>query len=239
MSAIARRLSARRLHSDASGFTLIELLTAMALGMILLLAALLLLDHSTTMAKRISDRQDAVQRGRQAMELIVRDLRSQVCLGDETEPITVAENNKVTFYADLSDGTTDVQQRTIRYDTATKALFEDIHVGTGTYPDLVYPAAPTQSRLLLANVEPIMDGAVARPVLRYYAFREGGVAGDLLPLATPLISDDAIRTVMVKVSFLVKPDGVRPNAADAAALESDVYVRLADPSTPSEGPRCI
>jgi prepilin-type N-terminal cleavage/methylation domain-containing protein len=229
----------RRLRSDESGFTLIELLTSMAIGLILLLAALLLLDQSTTTAKRISDRQDAVTRGRQAMEIMVRDLRSQVCLGDETEPITVAEDNKVTFYADLSDGTTDVQRRTIRYEPATKSLYEDIHVGTGVYPDLVYPAAPTETRLLLSNVEPVMDGTVPRPVMRFYAFREGGVAGDLQQLTTPLVADDAIRTVMVKLSFVAMPEGIRPQTADAATLESDVYVRLADPSTPSEGPRCI
>jgi prepilin-type N-terminal cleavage/methylation domain-containing protein len=233
-----RRLS-RRLRSEQSGFTLIELLTAMTIGMALLFAALMLLDHATALTKQITDRQDAVQRGRQAMELMVRDLRSQVCLGDETEPITVARDDRVTFYADLSDGTTDVQQRTIRYDAASKSLFEDIHVGTGTYPDLVYSAVPTRSRLLLAKVEPVMDGAVARPILRFYAFREGGVAGDLQQLPTPLVADDAIRTVMVKIAFVALPEGTRPRSQDAATLESDVYVRLADPSTPSEGPRCI
>jgi prepilin-type N-terminal cleavage/methylation domain-containing protein len=230
---------ARRLRSDESGFTLIELLTSMTIGMILLMAALVLLEHSTALSKQIGDRQDAVQRGRQAMEIVVRDLRSQVCLGDETEPITVAADDRVTFFADLSDGSTDVQQRTIRYDAAGKKLFEDIHVGTGVYPDLVFPATPTQSRLLLTGVEPVVDAGVTRPVLRYYAFRDGGVAGDLQQLVTPLISDDAIRTVMVKVAFVVQPDGVRPRSQDATMLESDVYVRLADPSTPSEGPRCI
>jgi prepilin-type N-terminal cleavage/methylation domain-containing protein len=226
----------RRLRSDESGFTLIELLTSMAIGMILLFAAFMLLDRSTALTKQISDRQDAVQRGRQAMELIVRDLRSQVCLGDETEPITVAQDDRVTFYADLSDGTTDVQQRSIRYDAVTKSIYED---GTGTYPDLVYPVGPTRSRLMLANVEPVMDAGVPRPILRYYAFREGGVPGDLQQLTAPLIPDDAIRTVMVKIAFVVLPDGVRPRNQDATMLESDVYVRLADPSTPSEGPRCI
>jgi prepilin-type N-terminal cleavage/methylation domain-containing protein len=228
-----------RLRRDESGFTLVELLTAMTIGLLLLFASLMLLDHSTALTKQISDRQDAVQRGRQAMELMVRDLRSQVCLGDETEPITVARDDRVTFYADLSDGTTDVQQRTIRYDAPTKSLIEDIHVGTGTYPDLVYPAAPTRSRLLLANVEPVVDAGVPRPILRFYAFRDGGVPGDLEQLATPLIADDAIRTVMVKIAFVALPDGVRPRSQDAAMLESDVYVRLADPSTPTEGPRCI
>lgn len=227
----------RRLRSDESGFTLIELLTAMTLGMLLLFAALMLLDHSTALTKQITDRQDAVQRGRQAMELMVRDLRSQVCLGDETEPITVATNDKVTFYADLSDGSTDVQRRTLRYEGGK--LWEDIHVGTGTYPTLVYPIAPTSTRMLLANVIPIVDAGVPRPIFRFYAFREGGVPGDLEQLNAPLVPNDAIRTVMVKIGFVVKPDGRAPRSQDATTLESDVYVRLADPTTPSEGPRCI
>ena len=44
---------------------------------------------------------------------------------------------------------------------------------------------------------------------------------------------------MVKIAFVALPDGVRPRSQDATMLESDVYVRLADPSTPTEGPRCI
>jgi prepilin-type N-terminal cleavage/methylation domain-containing protein len=229
----------RRLHADESGFTLVELLTAMVVGVILLMAAFLLLDRSTTLSREIADRQDAVQRGRQAMEVMVRDLRSQVCLGDETEPITFADQNQVTFYADLSDGSTDVQQRTIRYDASTKSLLEDIRVGTGTYPALVFPAAPTRTRVLISSVEPIKDTGVTRPILRYYAFREGGVPGDLQQLATPLVPDDAIRTVMVKIGFIALPEGPRPKSVRATTLESDVYVRLADPTTPSEGPRCI
>jgi type II secretory pathway pseudopilin PulG len=232
------RLS-RRLRSDESGFTLIELLTSMTIGMLLLFAAFMLLDHSTALTKQITDRQDAVQRGRQAMELMVRDLRSQVCLGDETEPITVARDDRVTFYADLSDGTTPIRQRSIRYDASSKSIYEDIYIGTGVYPELVYPVNPTSSRLMIANVEPIVDAGVPRPILRYYAFREGGVPGDLQQLTAPLVPDDAIRTVMVKIAFVVMPDGLRPRSQDATMLESDVYVRLADPSTPSEGPRCI
>ena len=38
---------ARRLRRDESGFTLVELLTAMTIGMLLLFASLMLLDHST------------------------------------------------------------------------------------------------------------------------------------------------------------------------------------------------
>lgn len=229
----------RQLRSDESGFTLVELLAAMAIGLMVLMAAFMVLDRATSVTKEIADRQDAVQRGRQAMELIVRDLRSQVCLGDETEPITVADDDRVTFYADLSDGSTPVEQRTIRYDAASKTMVEDVHVGTGTYPDLVFAGTPTTSRVLVEAVEPVTNGAQTVPVLRFYAFDVGGTPGDLLELPTPLVSDDAIRTVLVKVAFVVLPGGERPPDRRATTLESDVYVRLADPSTPTEGPRCI
>jgi prepilin-type N-terminal cleavage/methylation domain-containing protein len=229
---------ARQLRSDESGFTLLELLTAMSIGLVILFAAFLLLDQSTSLSHEVANRQEALQRGRQAMETIVRDLRSQVCLGDETEPITAAENNRVTFYIDLSDGSKNVQQRTIRYDPATKNIYEDVYLGTGVYPDLVF-GAPSETRLLVSGVEPIVDGGAPRPILRYYAFKIGGQPGDLQQLTTPLVPNDAIRTVMVKVGFTVLPDRKAPKNREATTLESDIYVRLADPSRPLEGPRCI
>jgi prepilin-type N-terminal cleavage/methylation domain-containing protein len=227
-----------RLRSDQSGFTLIELLTSMSIGLVVLMAAFLLLDRATSVSQEISNKQDALQRGRLAMETIVRDLRSQVCLGDETEPITTAEPSKVTFYADLSDGSKQVGQRTIRYEGGN--IYEDVYVGTGTYPDLVF-GAPSETRVLVERVQPIVDAGVPRPILRYYAFNPGGQPGDLVELpANPALSaDDAIRTVMVKVGFMVVPERQTPKASEATSLESDIYVRLADPSRPLEGPRCV
>ena len=173
-----------------------------------------------------------------ALPIFVRDLRSQVCLGDEKEPITQADNNRVTFYIDTSDGSQNVHQRTIRYDPATKNIYEDVYVGTGVYPDLVF-GAPSQTRLLVSGVEPILDGGVARPVLRYYAFMPGGMPGDLRQLSAPLSVNDAISTVLVKVGFTVLPGRKVPKNREATSVESDVYVRIADPSRPLEGPQCI
>ncbi len=238
--AVTRRIN--RLRSDESGFTLIELLVSMTIALMVLMAAFVLLDRSTSISAQISNRQDALQRGRLAMEKIVRDLRSQVCLGDENEPITTAEDNKVTFYVDLSDGSEPVGQRTIRYEPGLDGkpgnLYEDVYEGTGEYPLLVFEGTP-ETRLLVSNVRPIMDGGVARPILRYYAFRNGGVPGDLELLPAPLVPNDAIRTVMVKVGFTVEPERKAPKNSEITTLESDVYVRLADPSRPLEGPRCV
>ena len=226
---------------DESGFTLVELLTAMTIGMLLLFASLMLLDHSTALTKQITDRQDAVQRGRQAMELMVRDLRSQVCLGDETEPITVARDDRVTFYADLSDGTTDVQQRTIRYDAATKSLIEDIHVGTGIVSGPRLPrrphALPTAARECRAGRgrgRPAPDSAAST----HFATAVFPGTSSSSPLR--LIPDDAIRTVMVKIALrrasrTAFDRAARTRRCSRAMSTSALPIR----PTPSEGPRCI
>ena len=66
---------------NQAGFALTELVVAMTVGLIVLMAAFLLLDRAHSASNEISDRQDAVQRGRQAMENLTRQIRSQVCLG--------------------------------------------------------------------------------------------------------------------------------------------------------------
>lgn len=227
-----------RIRSDESGYTLIELLTAMAIGMVILMASFLLLDQATSASQELANRHESLQRGRQAMETIVRDIRSQVCLGDEKEPITVANDNLVTFYIDLSDGSKPIQQRTIRYDPATKKLYEDIYFPDGIYPDLVFDGVD-ETRVLASDVEPILDSGVPRPIMRFYAFKVGGAPGDLELLPTPLSTDHAISTVLVRVGFTVMPERATPESRDATSVESDIYVRLADPSQPLEGPQCV
>lgn len=235
-----RRL--RTLGPDQSGLTLTELLAAISIGLVLLFAAFTLLDRANAASQEIIDRQDAVQRGRQAMELIVRQLRSQVCLGDEEEPITWATGNQVTFYADLSDGSKNIQRRTIYYDAAEKNLVELIYPGDGEYPLLTFSATPSEQRVLASRVAPIMDGGAPRDFFRYYAFKLGGAPGELEQLrngGNDLTADQKASTVLVKVGFVVLPDRKRPRDRDALTMESDIYVRIADPSRPAEGPACI
>ena len=105
-----------RVHNDESGYSLTELLVAMSVGLIVLFAAFLLLDTANSTSASIASRQDAVQRGRAAMEIVTRQVRSQVCLGNATEPITFGDPNTVTFYADLADGSKNVERRKITFD---------------------------------------------------------------------------------------------------------------------------
>ena len=235
------RRGLRKLHSDESGFTLPELITAMAIGLIVILAAFMLLDRAVSGSSKLVDRQDAAQRGRLAMELMTRQLRSQVCLGDG-QPITAGDENGVTFYANLSATADAAEKRTLRWVVAEKALYEDVYTGSGTFPDLTFSGSPTRTRLLVRPVVQARDGAVVRPMFRYYKYRIGGTPGELTQLNSPLSAADAPEVVMIKVAFQSVPTRTIERASDvenATTFESDIYVRLADPTQPAEGPRCL
>ena len=171
------------------------------------------------------------------MELIVRDLRSQVCLGDETERAR-RTGRPGDLLRDLSAAprtsssaasvTTPGPRASTRTSSSAPARIRTSST-RGTHA-LATDACECRARHGCGRSE-------ADPAL--HAFREGGRAGRSPAAGAPLIPDDAIAPLMVKIAFVVLPDGVRPRNQDATMLESDVYVRLADPSTPSEGPRCI
>ncbi len=229
-----------RLRTEQTGMSLIELMAAISIGMIVLMAGFQLLDRATSVSQEISDRQEAVQRGRLAMETITRQVRSQVCLGDNTEPISYGDDDTITFYADLGDGSTPVERRTLTYDaTAPGRLVEQVEPGSGVYPTLNFGVLPSTSRTVLTRMKLATSGGTPQPVFRYYGFQPGGPTGDLELLPTPLSTTDASRTVMVRVAFVAMPDRVNPRDQDATTMQDDVYVRIADPARPQEGPRCI
>ena len=238
-----RRL--RRLHSEESGFTLPELLTAIVIGMVVLMAAFMLLDRTVASTARVSDRQEAVQRGRLTMELITRQLRSEVCLADDT-PILAGDDNSVTFYANLSSNPNSAQKRALRYVAAEKRIYEDVYTGTGTYPALTFPASPTTSKELLRPVaqadEKVGSTMVPRPIFRYYRYTPGTTTGALQQVTAPLTATTAPTVVMINVAFAALPVKKVERASDVkdgTTFASDVFVRLADPTKPTEGPACL
>jgi prepilin-type N-terminal cleavage/methylation domain-containing protein len=239
------RARLRQLRSEESGFTLPELITAMAIGMVVLLAAFMLLDRAVAGSTKLSDRQEAVQRGRLAMELVSRQLRSQVCLG-EAQPILAGTDDSVTFYANLSSSPNSAEKRTLRYVASEKRLYEDVYTGSGTFPSLSFPSTPTRSQELLRPVVPTQEKVgstmVARPIFRYYKYATGTTTGALQQLTTPLSGLDAPEVIMVNVAFATLPVRLverTTDVLDATTFESNVYVRLADPAKPTEGPTCL
>jgi hypothetical protein len=173
------------------------------------------------------------------MEYITTALRSQVCLGENTEPITAGNQNGVTFYANLSANPDAAQQRTLSYNPTTKDIVDEVRDGAGTYPDLTFPGKATKTVRVLSSAVPMVENTTTQPMFRFYTYKAGTSTGELTQLGVPLNSETAPQVVMVKVAFFARPETLKVNDHMATSLQSDIYVRLADPTRPAEGPRCL
>ena len=84
------------------------------------------------------------------------------------QPIVAGDDNSVTFYANLSSNPNSAQKRAIRYVAAEKRFYQDIYNGTGTFPNLTFPASPSTSVELLRPVtqanEKVGTTYVVRPI---------------------------------------------------------------------------
>ena len=222
---------------DEGGFSLTELLVAMTIGLVVLMASWMLLDRTISASGQVADRTEALQRGRLAMNVISRQLRSQVCVGT-TKPMISATDNAVSFYADLGDGTVPIKRRTLTYTSATDTITESVVSGSGTYPNLTFTGTATTTPLL-TKVKQILDGATPRPIFRYYGYQTGTTNGTLVQLTTPLSATDLGRVALIKIGF--RAFAFRPvsNDNDSTVLEDDVYMRTAVPTQLQGAPECI
>jgi prepilin-type N-terminal cleavage/methylation domain-containing protein len=256
-----------KVRRDQSGFTLIELLVAMALGMIVLGAALSLMDAGARSSTRTSDRVDVTQRGRNAMNQVQRGLRSQVCLDSKTPPITAASNTSVTYYAD-SDGDPYFrpQLRTLYYDSAWKggrgAIRETVTNADQASAPFTFTGTPVD-RVLAEDV----TVQPSTPFLRYYAFDDTTTPADegASPMSTPLdpnIATDPLpansmaKVVHIDVSFRVFPTragdvsgapvGYQTDPTRDSDFDTSVWLRNSDYTDQAQnaqknrvwGPRC-
>jgi prepilin-type N-terminal cleavage/methylation domain-containing protein len=223
---------------DARGFTLVELLVSMTVGVGLLLAAFTLSSAFSHAQTRISDRSESIARGRTAMEQIVQQLRSQVCLGPGYPAITYGDGNRITFYADLANRTFVPQRRDLQF--ASGALTERAYAGTATggQPPFSFSGTPSRTRVVLDRIQLQRSGGVDVPFLRYYSFDGNDPIRPSRLLATPLSATDAQRVVQVTVAYQALPSRGGSGTV-AEPFTANVYVRTADPADPEHSPLCI
>jgi hypothetical protein len=210
----------------------------MSIGLVILMAAFLLLDHATATSADIADRQDAAQRGRQAMEKMTRDLRSVICFGNASGPIVSGNASSVVFTSDLTGNDNTVQKRELTYDATAGTITERVYASAGAYPNFTFGTTPISSELVLSSVGRAVAGGQSQSVFRYFEFTPGGALGDLreLPDAN---GGNARKVVLVRITYFAKPDHVNPADRDSTTFTSDVYIRIVDPTRPTEGPTCI
>lgn len=223
---MARRPQSGGRLRDERGLTLVELMVSTLVGTLVLLAAYALLDSTISSTARTTDRTHALQEARLALELMTRQLRSQVCPEPGGESVAAGGDRSVTFYADL--GTNRIPDRhRVTLDPTTRTIVQEVWKPTTPVgPPWSYPASPTSTTQLAEEVEPLEDV----PVFRYYAFTDSEPYEPtvLLP-ADPALSDtDRARVVRIAIAF--KAVGERGDADELGELEleNEVFFRAAN-----------
>lgn len=228
-------MSPRSRLRDEQGHTLPELLVAMTCGMIILLASFTALEAATRRSTEVQGRVDATQRGRLAMDSMTRSLRSQVCGPNGTAAIVAADASSVTFYADFSDGSRAAERRVLTHDPARALVTETTFVPTGTLAEPVYPSSPTRVRTVLSDAHVPDDNA---RVFQFYAYNTASPPAAETVLGPTLSAADRNRAARIKLRYVTRPAGaIRPSRAQVQ-LESDVYVRSANPNDEAPTPTC-
>jgi prepilin-type N-terminal cleavage/methylation domain-containing protein len=217
-----------------AGYTLVELLVAMGIGLVVVTGAFTLIGSAFPLASRTQERVDATQRGRVALDQMLTQLRSQVCIDSSQPPIYDAKDDAVTFYASLGNENAAPQRRTLTF--AGGAITEQVVQGAGTSPAWTFTGAPTARSLATGLAQ-----SGTTPVFRYYAYTTAAPYEPtrLLDPASgaSLTAAELKQVVRVDVAFLSKPQ--RGGAtAQAVPFQGSVQTRTADPMSPAAGPNC-
>jgi hypothetical protein len=213
-----------------------ELVVAMALGMGILLIAFHLLDRSLGLTREVSDRVDAVQRGRLAMDTMTRQLRSEVCLGANAA-LVAASGDSVTFYSNLSTSGAP-EKDTFTFDEAARTLTQTRLLGTGAAPATTFTTAP-RVNTLLSNAARNGPSPALNPVFTYYGFDTSNPPKAVLQLTPmPLTQLQREHTARIVVSFVSRPTQAKTTNKRAAVLTDEIFVRSADPNDPAPVPKC-
>jgi type II secretory pathway pseudopilin PulG len=218
------------------GMTIIELMVAISLSMVVLLSTMSVLDRALHHSKDIQKRSASVQRGRLAMDDMVRKLRSQVCpVFDSTSySVTAAAPTSVTFYSDFGDASGVPMRHTLSLNTTTAVLTDSMFTGTAGSPP-TYPVSPTRVRVIGSGI--VQSGTT--PLFQYYAFDTATPPQASRLMTAPVIAADLPKIARIVITLQANPDGRVSGTKLTTTLQDEVFVRLADPNDAAPLPRCI
>jgi prepilin-type N-terminal cleavage/methylation domain-containing protein len=234
-----------------SGFTLIELLVSISIGTVVVLALFTLVDVSMPAARRIDDRVDAQQRGRNGVEQALVSLRAATCvrngqqadgtpiflkpIGDATDPPTAT---KVTFYAAVTTPADPAgfapQKRQL--ELSGTQLIERRWTSAGS-PG-AYTWVPQPTRVVAGGVG--ADGT--NPVFSYYAYDNASPPA-IAQLTPPISAADQARIVKVGLRLRALSGAGAGSADTSARFATEVAVRVpvdfTTDATTRQGPACM
>jgi prepilin-type N-terminal cleavage/methylation domain-containing protein len=235
-------LVSRAAH-DERGFTLVELLVASMIGVIIIMGALQLMDFTVKSGRQTSDRVEAVQQGRSAVEEMTRQLRSQVCISANDPSLIEGTADRVVWHASLAaaptqSGKLTLQRRTLEFvpsgsDPDRGRLVETVAPVTATAPAITYGA--TQStRVIAQDVARVSAGA---PIFTFHKYDKDN-SPTLLELPRPVPAAERALVVRVDFGFHAYPEQ-RTSDKLRTVFEGQAFVRTADPTDPEHSPKCF
>lgn len=196
----------RNTGSSQDGFTLVELIIVVAMGTVILLGSYAVLDSSARQSTRITERIDANQRARPALQGIMDQLRSS-CVAAGAAPIrTGSSSSSIRFLHQTGDAVNVVPELVVISVVGNDLVRSTFGASGGSAPDWTFTSTPATTRVVLTGVNPAQTGTPAAdtPYFRYYAHGDNG-AVLTTPLSVPLSATDSARTTQVSVSYSVGP----------------------------------
>jgi prepilin-type N-terminal cleavage/methylation domain-containing protein len=230
-----------RRATSQGGFTVVELLVAMAVLGVVAIGAMTLIEVVMRQGRGVLDRTESAQRGRLTLDAMTRQIRSQVCLDEKTKGLVAATPTSLTFYADLSDGSSPPTKRMLEYQPSADRIVERVYVPASA-------ANPTTETVLLQDVAEAEDESKPKlpsgqhPPLHFFSYfaypdplPPSPVANEALP---GTLNDAAVaRIARIEINFAVRPTGAR-NDDFATPLSDGVVLRNADPNATNPDPTC-
>jgi prepilin-type N-terminal cleavage/methylation domain-containing protein len=225
-----------RLRED-DGFSLMELLVALAIGSIVLTAVMMVFLNGMSGTAKVADRADASERARTTTDIMSSLLQAAVC-NNNNAPVLAATATSVTFTANQGGPDADPVMYRLRWDSATKNLYEDTYVGNGQATDetITYPSTPTSTRLIGLNMVP-KDGT---NLFFYYPFSSasGTISASYTP--APITNTNTLKSIVaITTSMVALPERTKGTTdLSATTVEAQSVVGSVDPSNPGQGTQC-
>lgn len=221
---------------DERGFTLVEVMVALAIGLVVSTATLAIVIVSVHLGSNYTDRVDANQQGRLAMERITQALNSS-CVTPNQAPILAGSTaNTVMFYSGTSDAPGPAPNELTIALTATVGNPAPLTMTTqplaGTAPNWGATGSSSASTLALWAAPTVQNG-VAEPVFSYYPYGSAGVVSTTAFTlgSSGLTAAQAAATAMVGISFQVLPTDAWSATGRAVDFSDSVVFRLTPPSS--------
>jgi prepilin-type N-terminal cleavage/methylation domain-containing protein len=222
------------------GFTLPEVLVALTIGLILSIAAFSLVEFVMKRAGDVAARVDTSQRARTAMDQITRQLRGQVCLSTDVNPIVAGDGDSAEFYVDFgdqSDPNVPPERHLLKFDSTKQTITETTYTGTSngaSPPVFTYDTSkPMRVRTLLTNVTRY-NGT---PIFQYYGFNAASPPRPDLSLGSSIDASNLDKVARIDVTFKAFAAGKTASTV-SIVMQDQVFVRQADPNSLTPDPVC-